>query len=216
MPWSNNKGEQGKITQVSPYWFYIKAFGCLKNLQLQIINSKFGFAFENRRKQRLMGNLLWYNDKKEKRKPRPHCSTTYANSLGLAKPRHISRCFSLQKTKYLPTHAKLFWQVYLYFCNMADVHDIKTRSYNMSRIRAKDTKPEILVRKFLFGKGFRFRLHSKNLPGKPDIVLPKYKTVVFVHGCFWHGHEGCKYLVIPKTRTSWWLNKLCIKQTKKW
>jgi len=78
----------------------------------------------------------------------------------------------------------------------------------MSRIRSKDTKPEMLVRKFLFSKGFRYRLHVKNLPGKPDIVLPKYKTVIFIHGCFWHGHEGCKYFVIPKTRTEWWLNKI--------
>jgi DNA mismatch endonuclease (patch repair protein) len=91
---------------------------------------------------------------------------------------------------------------------MADVHDKKTRSYNMSRIRAKDTKPEMLVRKFLHSQGFRYRLHVKDLPGKPDIVLPKYKTVIFVHGCFWHGHKGCKYFVVPKTRTEWWLEKI--------
>jgi len=91
---------------------------------------------------------------------------------------------------------------------MADVHSKETRSYNMSRIRSKDTKPELLVRKFLHAQGFRYRLHVKDLPGKPDIVLPKYKTVIFVHGCFWHGHEGCKYYVIPKTRTEWWLNKI--------
>jgi len=91
---------------------------------------------------------------------------------------------------------------------MADVHSPETRSYNMSRIKGKDTKPEMIVRKFLFSKGFRYRLHVKNLPGKPDIVLPKYKTVIFIHGCFWHGHEGCKYFVVPKTRTDWWLNKI--------
>jgi DNA mismatch endonuclease (patch repair protein) len=91
---------------------------------------------------------------------------------------------------------------------MADVHDKETRSYNMSRIKGKNTKPEMLVRKFLHANGFRYRLHVKNLPGKPDIVLPKYKTVIFVHGCFWHGHEGCKYFVVPKTRTEWWLNKI--------
>jgi len=91
---------------------------------------------------------------------------------------------------------------------MADVHSKETRSYNMSRIRSKDTKPEMLVRKFLFSKGFRYRLHDKKLPGKPDIVLPKYKTVIFIHGCFWHGHEGCKYFVVPKTRAEWWLNKI--------
>jgi DNA mismatch endonuclease (patch repair protein) len=89
-----------------------------------------------------------------------------------------------------------------------DVHEPEVRSYNMSRIRSKDTKPEMLVRKFLFSKGFRYRLHAKNLPGKPDIVLPKYKTVIFVHGCFWHGHTSCKYFVIPKTRTDWWLDKI--------
>lgn len=91
---------------------------------------------------------------------------------------------------------------------MADVHSKETRSYNMSRIRSKDTKPEMLVRKFLHANGFRYRLHVKDLPGKPDIVLPKYKTVIFIHGCFWHGHEGCKYYVVPKTRTEWWLNKI--------
>ncbi len=85
---------------------------------------------------------------------------------------------------------------------MADVHNTKTRSYNMSMIRSKGTKPEIIVRKFLFGSGFRYKLYDKTLPGKPDLVFPKYKTVVFIHGCFWHGHEGCKYFVVPKTRTT--------------
>jgi DNA mismatch endonuclease (patch repair protein) len=78
----------------------------------------------------------------------------------------------------------------------------------MSRIKGKNTKPEMLVRKFLFAQGFRYRLHVKDLPGKPDIVLPKYKTVIFIHGCFWHGHKGCKYFVVPKTRTEWWVNKI--------
>jgi DNA mismatch endonuclease, patch repair protein len=91
---------------------------------------------------------------------------------------------------------------------MTDVHPKATRSYNMSRIRSKDTKPEMLVRRFLFANGFRYRLHDKNLPGTPDIVLPKYKTAIFVNGCFWHGHEGCKYFVVPKTRTEWWLKKI--------
>jgi len=96
---------------------------------------------------------------------------------------------------------------------MTDVHDIETRSFNMSMIKGKNTKPEIVVRKFLFQNGFRYRLYHSKLPGKPDIVLPKYKTVIFVNGCFWHGHEGCKYYVVPKTRTKWWLNK--INETKK-
>jgi len=91
---------------------------------------------------------------------------------------------------------------------MADVHTKAQRSYNMSQIKGRNTKPEILVRKFLHSKGYRFRLHDKKLPGKPDIVLPKYKTVIFVHGCFWHGHKGCKYFVLPKTRTAWWLRKI--------
>lgn len=91
---------------------------------------------------------------------------------------------------------------------MIDTHDIKTRSYNMSRIRSKDTKPEMMVRKFLFSRGFRYRIHVSKLPGKPDVVLPKYRSVIFVHGCFWHGHQGCRYYVVPKTRTEWWLEKI--------
>ncbi len=91
---------------------------------------------------------------------------------------------------------------------MADVHDKKTRSYNMSRIRSGNTKPEILVRKFLHVNGFRYKLHDKTLPGKPDIVLPKYKTVIFIHGCYWHGYNNCRYFVTPKTRTRWWLKKI--------
>lgn len=91
---------------------------------------------------------------------------------------------------------------------MADVHSPSQRSYNMSRIKGKDTKPELLVRKFLFSKGFRYRVNDKRLPGKPDIVLPKYKTVIFVNGCFWHGHENCKYFKLPKTRKAWWKAKI--------
>lgn len=94
------------------------------------------------------------------------------------------------------------------FGNMADVHTKKQRSYNMSQIKGKNTKPEMLVRRFLHANGFRYRLHVKTLPGKPDIVLPKYKTVVFVHGCFWHGHKNCRFFKIPKTRTKWWTAKI--------
>lgn len=97
---------------------------------------------------------------------------------------------------------------------MADVHDKATRSFNMSRIRAKNTKPELLVRRQLFAAGFRFRLHDKKLPGKPDVVLRKYRTVVFVHGCFWHGHSGCKYFVVPKTRAQWWREKIAANKKK--
>jgi len=91
---------------------------------------------------------------------------------------------------------------------MADVHSEKVRSYNMSRIKGKNTKPEMLVRRFLFSHGYRYRLHVKKLPGKPDIVLPKYNIAIFIHGCFWHGHNDCKYYIIPKTRTDWWLDKI--------
>jgi DNA mismatch endonuclease, patch repair protein len=91
---------------------------------------------------------------------------------------------------------------------MADVHTPEQRSYNMSRVKSKDTKPELTVRKYLHAHGFRYKLHEKTLPGKPDLVLPKYRTVIFVHGCFYHGHEGCRYFVVPKTRTEWWLDKI--------
>ena len=82
------------------------------------------------------------------------------------------------------------------------------RHYTMSRIRGKDTKPEILVRKYLFGLGLRYRKNDKRLPGHPDIVFPKYKAVVFVNGCFWHGHEGCKYYVLPKSNCEFWSSKI--------
>ena len=91
---------------------------------------------------------------------------------------------------------------------MPDVHDQATRSYNMSRIRARDTAPEWIVRRFLHARGFRYKLHDRSLPGTPDLVLPKYRTVIFIHGCFWHGHADCKYFVVPKTRTDFWMGKI--------
>ena len=97
---------------------------------------------------------------------------------------------------------------------MADVHTKEIRSYNMSRIRGKNTKPEMLVRRFLHANGFRYRIHVKEFPGKPDIVLPKYKTVIFIQGCFWHGHNQCKYYVIPKTKGEWWISKINGTKTK--
>lgn len=90
---------------------------------------------------------------------------------------------------------------------MTDVVDPATRSRMMSGIRSKNTKPEMLIRKALHAQGFRFRLHVKDLPGKPDLVFPKYKAVVFVHGCFWHGHD-CQYFKTPKTRTDFWVAKI--------
>ena len=78
----------------------------------------------------------------------------------------------------------------------------------MSHVRGKDTKPEVMVRQFLFAQGFRYRLYRKDLPGKPDIVLPKYKTVIFINGCFWHGHSGCKYATIPEANHDFWLAKI--------
>lgn len=91
---------------------------------------------------------------------------------------------------------------------MADIKTKEARSYNMSRIRGKDTKPEEIVRKYLFSKGFRYRKNDRRLPGSPDIVLPRYKTVVFVNGCFWHGHPRCKYFVWPKNNAEFWHNKI--------
>src|SRR6266704_6950341 len=82
------------------------------------------------------------------------------------------------------------------------------RSWNMSRIRGKDTTPEMAVRSLTHRLGFRFRLQGRKLPGRPDLVLRKHKTVIFVHGCFWHRHRGCKNCTTPKNRREWWLNKL--------
>ena len=88
-----------------------------------------------------------------------------------------------------------------------DIISEERRSWNMSRIKGKDTKPELVVRSILHKMGYRFRLHRKDLPGTPDIVLPKYKTVIFLHGCFWHRHKGCKYAYTPKSRVKFWKNK---------
>ena len=90
---------------------------------------------------------------------------------------------------------------------MSDKLTPEKRSWNMSRIKGKDTKIEVEVRKYLFSKGYRFRKNDKRYPGKPDIVLPKYHVAIFVHGCFWHRHEGCKDATTPKTRTEFWLEK---------
>ncbi|MBQ5970298.1 MAG: DNA mismatch endonuclease Vsr [Clostridia bacterium] len=91
---------------------------------------------------------------------------------------------------------------------MPDNHSKEARSYNMSRIRSKDTKPEKLVRLFLFSRGFRYRKNDARLPGKPDIYLPKYKTVIFINGCFWHKHEGCVKFVWPKNNAEYWAKKI--------
>ena len=90
---------------------------------------------------------------------------------------------------------------------MADRIDPSHRSWNMGRIKGKDTKPEILVRSLLHRMGFRFRLHRRDLPGTPDIVLPKFHTAIFVNGCFWHRHSGCKYAYTPKSRIGFWKKK---------
>lgn len=90
---------------------------------------------------------------------------------------------------------------------MVDIISEAQRSWNMSRIKGKDTQPELLVRSLLHKLGYRFRIHRKDLPGKPDIILPRYKTVVFVHGCYWHRHKGCKYAYTPKSRVSFWAEK---------
>ncbi len=91
---------------------------------------------------------------------------------------------------------------------MADVHSKETRSYNMSRIRNKNTKPEMLVRTYLFSRGLRYRKNDNRYPGKPDLVFPKYRTVVFINGCYWHKHIGCRYFVLPASNTEFWDKKL--------
>lgn len=90
---------------------------------------------------------------------------------------------------------------------MVDTITSERRSWNMSRIRARDTGPELRLRSLLHRAGFRFRLHAKKLPGRPDIVLPKYRTAIFVHGCFWHRHSGCRNATTPSTRAEFWQDK---------
>ncbi len=90
---------------------------------------------------------------------------------------------------------------------MADSISPEQRSWNMGRIKSKDTSVEVKVRKYLFSQGFRYRKNVKKLPGKPDIVMPKYRTVIFIHGCFWHRHVGCKRATMPKSRTDYWEEK---------
>jgi DNA mismatch endonuclease (patch repair protein) len=97
---------------------------------------------------------------------------------------------------------------------MVDVMSADKRSALMSRIRAKNTGPELLIRKYLWSAGFRYRLHNKRLPGKPDLVLPRWNATVFVHGCFWHRHAGCPYFRLPKTRAAFWDEKLAGNQAR--
>lgn len=91
---------------------------------------------------------------------------------------------------------------------MADIVDRATRSRMMSGIRGKNTKPEIIVRRFLHSRGLRFKLHDRKLPGRPDLVFPRYKTALFVHGCFWHQHANCRYAYMPAANREFWKNKL--------
>ena len=97
---------------------------------------------------------------------------------------------------------------------MSDILNKEQRHKCMSNVRNKNTKPEIMVRKFLFSHGFRFRINKKELPGKPDIVLPKYKTIIFVNGCFWHGHENCKHATLPVTNHEFWETKISINKAR--
>lgn len=90
---------------------------------------------------------------------------------------------------------------------LVDIVDAVTRSRMMSGIKGKNTSPELIIRKALHARGFRFRIHTAHLPGKPDLILPKYKAAIFVHGCFWHGHN-CRYFKTPKTRTEFWMSKI--------
>lgn len=100
---------------------------------------------------------------------------------------------------------------------MTDIKTPEERSRNMAAIKSNDTEPEMIVRRYLHGMGWRYGLHNKTLPGKPDIVLRRYKTVIFVNGCFWHGHKNCKYFRLPKSNTEFWQRKIeqnCIRDKR--
>lgn len=97
---------------------------------------------------------------------------------------------------------------------MSDVHTPDQRHRNMAAIHSSSTKPELKLRRALWSLGFRYRINEKHLPGKPDIVLPKYRTVVFIHGCFWHGHKDCEYYTVPKTNTDFWTAKITRNQQR--
>lgn len=101
-------------------------------------------------------------------------------------------------------------EILLIFASMTDTMTPQQRSRCMAAIKSKDTKPELVVRRFLFSKGLRYRVNNKKLPGSPDIVLKKYKAVVFIDGCFWHGHEGCKYYRLPQTNIDFWKHKIAM------
>lgn len=97
---------------------------------------------------------------------------------------------------------------------MPDVHTPEQRHKNMAAIHSSSTKPELKLRRALWSVGFRYRVNERRLPGKPDIVLPKYRTVIFIHGCFWHGHKGCRYYTVPKTNTDFWIAKVARNQER--
>lgn len=97
---------------------------------------------------------------------------------------------------------------------MIDIVAPEVRSRMMASIRSCDTKPELIVRRYLHGLGFRYRLAPRNLPGRPDLVLPKHRAVIFVHGCFWHGHVGCRFATVPATRTDFWMNKIAANRAR--
>lgn len=97
---------------------------------------------------------------------------------------------------------------------MSDIKSKEERSRNMSAIKSKNTKPEVYFRKLLFAKGYRYSLHSKNIPGHPDLWMKKYNVAIYIHGCFWHRHEGCKYAYIPKSRLEFWNDKFLRNQNR--
>lgn len=100
------------------------------------------------------------------------------------------------------------WLILISLIPMSDIFSSEKRSKIMSKVKGEDTKPEMKVRRYLHSKGFRYRLHQKSLPGSPDLVFKKYNAIIFVNGCFWHGHENCKYAKLPKSRKSYWKNKI--------